>query len=178
MCPRKIEIMEINLDTWIVSDTHFRHKNIVKYCSRPIHHDVLMTNNWHRLVKEDDTILHLGDLMVWWPGFEQEEARLIAEGLPGHKFMLRGNHDKLTDEEFLVLTGFQIVPEFTQTFGQTKVRFSHYPQKEEGDWHLNVHGHIHNNIDPDVTPHRHINVSVEVMDYKPVRLREILNGKF
>ncbi len=168
--------MEIDLDTWIVSDTHFRHKNIIKYCNRPLHHDILMTNNWHDIVNPEDTILHLGDLMVWWDSIEQDEAKRIANALPGKKYILRGNHDKLSDAEFAAL-GFTLIPEFTQTFGQTKVRFSHYPQRE-GDWHLNVHGHIHNNSDPDVTPHRHINVSVEVMDYKPVRLREILNGKF
>jgi calcineurin-like phosphoesterase family protein len=166
----------VTLDTWIISDTHFRHKNIIKYCNRPMSHDNLMADNWHNLVKEDDDVLHLGDLMVWWSSLEQTEAMMIANALPGRKRMLRGNHDKLTDEEFLVLTGFEVIPEFTQTFGQTKVRFSHYPQRE-GNWHLNVHGHIHNNHDPDIIPYRNINVSVEVMDYKPVRLREILNGK-
>ncbi len=169
--------MKVDLNTWIVSDTHFRHKNIIKYCNRPLSHDSLMANNWHELVKEDDIVLHLGDLMVWWGGKEQSEAVEIANALPGKKFMLRGNHDKLTDEEFAAFTGFQVIPEFTQTFGAVNVRFSHYPQTYDYNWHLNIHGHIHNNEDPTVSPYRHINVSVEVMDYKPVRLGAILNGK-
>jgi len=169
--------VKIDLDTWIVSDTHFRHKNIIKYCNRPMNHDTIMVNNWHDLVKEDDTVLHLGDLMVWWAGAEQEEAIQMASELPGKKYILRGNHDKLSAEEFVVFTGFEIIPEFTQTFGRTKVRFSHYPQPYDFSWHWNVHGHIHNNDDPTSKPGRHINVSIEVMDYKPVRLREVLNGK-
>jgi calcineurin-like phosphoesterase family protein len=171
--------MEVTLDTWMVSDTHFRHKNIIKYCNRPMGHDTLMANNWMQVVKLDDTVLHLGDLMVWWPGLEQEQAALIAQSLPGEKYMLRGNHDKLTDEEFKLFTGFTVVPEFIQMIGQTRVLFSHYPDLERiGQWDLNVHGHIHNNDYHDEFKGLHakyINISVEVMDYKPKRLREVLN---
>lgn len=169
----------VTLDTWIISDTHFRHKNIIKYCNRPMHHDKLMVDNWNKVVKEDDTVLHLGDLAVWY-GPDHSEALDMALYLPGKKFMLRGNHDLLEDEEFFVFTGFNVVDEFVQKFGQTRVLFSHYPDTERGHlWDLNVHGHIHNNQSRDHQnlSSKWINVSIEVMDYKPVRLREVLNGK-
>jgi calcineurin-like phosphoesterase family protein len=138
-----------------------------------MNHDQIMANNWHSLVQPGDTVLHLGDLFVWY-GDIQEEAWDIAKTLPGKKYMLRGNHDELTDEEFAEL-GYTVIPEFVQNFGQTRVLFSHYPDTERGHlWDLNVHGHIHNNQEDSRNPNKWINVSIEMMDYKPVRLREIL----
>ena len=168
--------MEFNLDTWIVSDTHFRHKNIIKYCNRPMNHDQIMESNWHDLVGEDDLVLHLGDLQIWYNDVLMREADNISERLPGRKYMLRGNHDHYTDEEFGLL-GFTVIPEFVQKFGQTKVLFSHYPDTSRGHlWDLNVHGHIHNNHSDDHQKlgKKWINVSIEVMDYKPTRLRDVL----
>jgi calcineurin-like phosphoesterase family protein len=40
---------------------------------------------------------------------------------------------------------------------------------------LNIHGHIHNNPAPELSP-QHVNVSIEVRDYHPWRLREILEN--
>ncbi len=56
----------IDLDTWIISDTHFGHKNIIKYCDRPLNHNELMIEQWGDLIKWQDNVLHLGDLAVWY----------------------------------------------------------------------------------------------------------------
>lgn len=169
--------MEISLDTYIVSDTHWLHKNIIKYCNRPMHHDRLMEKNWHEIVGPQDEVLHLGDLMVWFNQVLINEASEIASRLPGKKYLIRGNHDKLKTAQ-LAKIGFTEVPEFIQTFGQTRILFSHYPDTERiGTWDLNVHGHIHNNdhhSDLDTRSHKYINVSIEMMDYKPVKLRDII----
>ena len=167
--------MEVTLDTWIVSDTHFFHKNIIKYCNRPMHHNELMLKNWLETVQPEDQVLHLGDLMVWY-GDGIEKAYEYVEQLPGRKHILRGNHDgHLSDEDFELL-GFTVEGEFIQKIGQTKVLFSHYPDTARGHlWELNVHGHVHNNDHRgSERPKKYLNVSIEVMDYKPVRLRDIL----
>ncbi len=63
--------LEITLDTWIISDTHFFHtpvrlwrENIGRYCSRPENWQELIIKNWNDLVSPDETILHLGDFAV------------------------------------------------------------------------------------------------------------------
>lgn len=172
----------LTLDTWLVSDTHFGHKNIVKYCNRPMNHNELMVKNWDALIQPEDTVLHLGDLAVWY-GREEDHWLDVARQLPGQKYMLRGNHDKLKDKVYAGL-GYTVIPEFIQTFdlpGRDMVRvlFSHYPDHSRiGQWDINVHGHVHNNgIDPVLAAsgRDYRNISVELMDYRPVRLRDILD---
>lgn len=169
------------MDTWIVSDTHFRHKNIIKYCNRPMGHDRLMQQNWFEKILPADTVLHLGDLQVWY-GLDVTAASAITGSLPGKKFMLRGNHDK-EKPKFYEALGFTMIPEFIQEFataGWRRVLFSHYPDVDRiGEWDINVHGHIHNNGYPeDIKRERdYRNVSMEVMNYEPARLRDVLLGK-
>lgn len=78
---------------YITSDTHFSHKNIIEYCDRPYTNPEEMNKNliskWNSVVKEDDIVLHLGDV-----GFGLvEELSPIIQGLNGHKILIRGNHD-------------------------------------------------------------------------------------
>lgn len=177
---RKGSMFQVSPDTWIVSDTHFGHKNIVKYCNRPMHHNSLMIAQWHKRVADDDVVLHLGDLTIWY-GDDAEEWLEKAGSLPGQKYMLRGNHDKWKPK-VLEAHGWTVIPEFVQELeykqNLKRVLFSHYPDVTRiGEWDVNIHGHIHNNeLDPKLaaTNRRYINVSIEVMDYKPTRLKDIL----
>lgn len=165
--------MELTLDTWIISDTHFGHKNIVKYCDRPMEHNDIMEDNWWRLVGDNDDILHLGDLTVWYDRQDLREWMEVASELPGNKYMLRGNHDPLSDLDYLGY-GYTIVPEFAQLFDEGLILFSHYPDDPKTrEWDTNIHGHIHNLKSPDK---QYINVSVKMMNYKPWRLGDVLYG--
>ena len=173
---RKVSMFQVSPDTWIVSDTHFGHKNIVKYCNRPMHHNSLMNVQWRKRIDEDDIVLHLGDLAVWY-GPEEEQWLEYAAALPGKKYMLMGNHDRRKPKVYAA-HGFTVIPEFIQEINGQRVLFSHYPDEERiGDWDINIHGHIHNNdLEPRLaaTNRRYINVSIEVMDYKPTKLSDIL----
>jgi calcineurin-like phosphoesterase family protein len=175
----------IDLTTWIVSDTHFGHKNIVKYCNRPMNHNELMVKNWQAVVKPGDTVLHLGDVAVWY-GPEQEHWLEVAKSLPGNKLMLLGNHDKLKPKVWAEY-GFTVIPEFVQEFNGKRVLFTHAPaghrrarHTDQWVWDINVHGHIHNNDhrdgDDELYKGRiYKNVSVEVMAYTPTPLSAILS---
>lgn len=171
-------LFRVTPTTWIVSDTHFGHKNIVKYCNRPMHHNSLMIAKWNKHVADDDLVLHLGDLAVWY-GDTEEYWLGVASSLPGKKYMLRGNHDKRKDKTYAEY-GWTVIPEFIQDIGVNgqRVLFSHYPDETRiGDWDINIHGHIHNNdLDPRLaaTKRRYVNVSIEMMDYRPVRLCDII----
>ena len=53
---------------YFISDTHFNHSNIIKYTNK-LFKDVIemnntIINNWNSIIKEDDTIFHLGDFAL------------------------------------------------------------------------------------------------------------------
>lgn len=175
-------------NTWIISDTHWGHDNIVGFSHRPTDHDQVMMEEWARTVPEDGTVLHLGDLS--WNN-NARFKNLIAPQLTGErKLLILGNHDK-SRFSFYRGSGFQIVKPFGIKYGSlstTNVTFSHYPwDYRDGpleDNHIHVHGHIHNNgyvfrrDNSLFTPfvRNQINMSVEQTKYRPVRLDLLLDG--
>jgi calcineurin-like phosphoesterase family protein len=71
---------------YLISDTHFDHQNIIKYCHRPFR-DVRQMNkammrNWNNTVKARDTVYFLGD---WTYGRRHKPAKYWRRGLKGHK---------------------------------------------------------------------------------------------
>lgn len=164
--------MNITLDTWIVSDTHFGHANIVRYCNRPEDHERIMVERWNKTVGPRDPILHLGDLAFW-------KRRDPLPRLNGDKYLIKGNHDQL-GTAWYESQGFTIAPRkiwFADEIGQVVLTHEPIEEGEVEGWDVNIHGHIHNNgyrIDYNRSLD-YRNVSVEVMDYTPVRLSEILH---
>lgn len=163
------------LDTWIISDTHLGHKNIVRYCNRPENHNSIIINNWIERVEEDDDILHLGDATIWY-GDDQTHWENMLSTLPGKKSLILGNHDKEKPHHYRRL-GFNVV----QPFVWEGILFNHYPTIPDEfagkDIDMVIHGHVHNNTHRNVKKHNgvvYVNVSIEVMNYRPYTLREIL----
>lgn len=174
----------INKSIWIISDTHFGHNNIIRYCNRPDDNWEIILHNWEAMVGEDETILHLGDVMFggknayWW-------AERIGS-MPGKKLLIRGNHDHSKEVKILrTVSGFEVIDDFIQEFDGKRVYFSHYPDQPnpwDKKWDFNIHGHIHNNgYDPLYFPNidrykipLYFNASIEETNYKPVRLIKIL----
>lgn len=181
---------------YIVSDTHFYHKNILQYCDRPYktveEMNLAIVNNWNSVVTPNDIVFHLGDV-----GFGLvENLKPMIESLNGHKILLKGNHDmkrgenswrnigfeksykckEVTLRQFLNDIGYLDDSEIKNYTGNLEnVIFSHYP-RECLDNQINIHGHIHDvPLDTSLyNPNNHICVSVEMINYKPKSLREIL----
>jgi len=189
--------VRVNSATWVWSDTHFGHHNIIKFQARPATHEIIMLSNWCRLVDGEDTLLHLGDLHLRsnWNRWEPLLARM-----PGRKVLVLGNHDGHGVSKY-ERAGFTVVDPFVASVGKTRVAFTHRPlsssyrgqpeylavRGEEGvwwpdvselpEWDVNIHGHIHlnNHRDDDgVLSGRHINVSVEAIDFRPYQLGALL----
>ena len=79
----------ITEDTWIISDTHFGHKNILEFepCRlNPMRidgydaheHEEWIIENWNNTVKPGDTVLHLGDF-AFTPGYYTKEYNKAYE---------------------------------------------------------------------------------------------------
>jgi calcineurin-like phosphoesterase family protein len=188
---------DLDIDnTWVVSDTHFGHDNIVGFCHRPEDHEQVMIAEWRKEVPDDGHVLHLGDLCY------RSNARfkhLTSKELTGAtKWIVLGNHDKQSfswyrDCGFRVVKPFKIaVGRIGNGFGAILpdevllhdyiISFSHYTHssgKLPNNEHR-IHGHIHNNgysRDTFVPFLRnHINVSVEQTKYRPVNLGTLLRA--
>ncbi len=164
----------ITPDTWIISDTHFFHENIGRYCSRPENWQELIIKNWNDLVSPDETILHLGDFALG----NKRNFDLLSGMLRGRLFLIQGNHDRIS-KSYCETRGVTLIKKSlnAEISDQMKLIFSHRPIVPLEDGWINLHGHIHNvppppegsNLGPS-----HINMSVEVREYRPWRLGDIL----
>src|SRR5581483_5246031 len=75
------------------SDTHFGHKNVIRYDERPFrdmdHMREMLIKNWNDTVTPSDTVYHLGDVAF----LGTTATREIVNRLNGRKILIRGNHD-------------------------------------------------------------------------------------
>ena len=165
----------ITPETWIISDTHFFHVNVGRYCNRPDTWQELIIKNWNDSISPEETVLHLGDFSFG----KKSNFDVLTELLNGKMILIRGNHDRLSRTRYesrgVVIFNTSIQVEFNN---HTKVIFSHRPIVPLEDGWINLHGHIHNSPPPpegSTLGPNHINMSVEVRDYRPWRLSEIID---
>lgn len=160
------------MNIWLVSDTHFGHENIIKYCDRPFSsvHEMneTLVENWNSVVKPNDHIWHLGD--VYFPkGFKDGSAREFFKRLNGHKRLILGNHDNGQDQVLHSVFEKIVLWRDWKEHGLLMTHIPLHPNNIIKD-RRNVHGHIHQNKSPDK---QYINVCVEHTDYKPVNIDSI-----
>ena len=157
---------------WLISDTHFGRVEIIGYTGRPADAEERMVASWRSLVADDDIVVHLGDLTLMHPDCI---APLVSD-LPGRLLLLLGNHDRPEPETYERL-GIETIPPFTLRHGGWTVSCIDAPHLElvhaPHSQHLNVHGHIHSPLAPDL---RLINACVEWTNYAPVRVCELLEA--
>jgi len=153
---------------WLIADTHFEHRNIIRYAGRPflsieeMNHAMIV--GWQNTVKPTDLIIHLGDF-----GFGPAEClREILDRLPGRKLIILGNHDRGADA--MMALGFHAAIAAGEiTFQGQRFGLSHRPPDDIPPGCRGVfHGHIHAHDSP--TP-RHLNLCVEHWEYRPISLR-------
>ena len=155
--------------------THWNHDNIKKYENRPDNYKELIIDNWRAVVQPRDTVIHLGDVIF----NNRNELKQIMESLPGIKMLTVGNHDKRTGtNSWFLRMGFNYV---CKSHVYKNILFSHKPLdiSEYPGVEYNIHGHFHKNShDPAQYPFydvsKHIKVSIEELDYKLVRLDELV----
>lgn len=165
---------------YFISDTHFYHFNIIRYCNRPFKNmdemNELIINNWNTYVTDEDTIYHLGDFSL----STEENLKIIFNRLKGNKILIRGNHDRKS-VKFYEEIGFKVLTHAPIILDEYKLMLSHVPLPDSKikEGYINLHGHIHNkSINNDYpkniySNNKHINLSVDVTNFKPVSLDEI-----
>lgn len=113
---------------FFTSDTHFRHFNIIKYCTRPFtsteEMDEVLIKNWNEKVPKDGLVYHLGDFA--WGSISRWEQ--IREQLNGEIILIYGNHDDhfLGNKRIYKLFK-EVVPQKKIWIGKTCIYMNHYP---------------------------------------------------
>lgn len=133
---------------WIISDTHFNHEAIKKYCERPDNYNELIIEKLHEAqIEPHDTLIHLGDVIFSGAGTLND----FIDRMPKcTKMLIKGNHD-LNKNTWYMKKGFDMVCDFMVV---RRVVLTHIPVDMKKHFHhfhghrFNIHGHFHN------TPHR------------------------
>jgi len=156
---------------FLISDTHFDHENIIKYCSRPFKSkdemNKVMINSWNSVVGNSDTVYILGDV-AFGRGHKSIDYWMVK--LKGNKFLVKGNHDKgkVTKAE-KIANGTML--EYDTSW---KFMLMHDPKRLASWKGWIIHGGKHNH-DPANFPlvnckKKTANVCVELIGYTPILL--------
>lgn len=136
---------------FFTSDHHFGHDRIIEYTGRPFSSvrdmNEAMIARWNIVVREVDTVYHLGDVTF----YDEEFATHIISRLNGEIFFIEGNHDRKWFGK-PVLRNVQYLPPIYElnVHGQLVI-LSHYPMRvwnrsHHRSWHL--FGHTHGTLEP------------------------------
>ena len=140
--------------TWITSDLHFGHKNIMKFCPQTrarFKDDVAYMNNamvaeWNAKVSPGDLVYILGDVAF----MSGSDAGRTVMRLNGDKILVEGNHDRKTLQDATFRSAFVEVHKYLDvTYDGHKCVMFHYPIAEWDQMHrgaLHFHGHLHGGV--------------------------------
>ena len=170
--------------TWLTSDQHFGHKNVIAYSKRPFADVDEMTRElvarFNAKVADGDEVWHLGDFSL--------DERLVPKILPllrGRHFLVAGNHDtchpchKKSENAKRRYLRYGFVDVVTEhRLGDFRLchlpyvgdsanepRYPEFRPVDDGAWLL--HGHVHELWK---VRDKMINVGVDPWDYTPVSL--------
>ena len=169
---------------FIVSDTHFGHKNIINCCDRPFfsvkHMDDSLIRWWNETVGQDDIVYHLGDFQFGMQTNKETFCEYISK-LNGKIHFIKGNHDAPKDVEMSRLASFSEYI-ILEAYGK-RILLIHYPIHRMAYEYKNPHieydlclfGHVHNGPESySLCDNKHCNVSLEKTNYRPVELKVLL----
>lgn len=168
-----IDLQSVNPElrkTFVWSDQHFGHKNIIKYSERPFADTdemrETMIRNHNDVVGFDDICIWVGDVAF----LSDDKANEILHRLNGYKILIVGNHD-LHKKKLKKLHVDEVHLCYTMETDGITMLFTHFPVSNLPKPIVNVHGHTHNKEDQSV---QHINVSVERIEYKPIPMPNLI----
>lgn len=185
---------------YYISDLHLFHENVIRFDNRPFENVFEMHNaiidRWNSVVTNGDTVYILGDISL--RGANDELIALVSR-LKGHKVLVKGNHDDVSDYRYQLL--FEEICDYKEiqdSFdGQNyNLILSHYPifsWKKMSRGTILLYGHTHDSAEDEYyqkcieamcengcrhvkdKPHAYnVGCMKEYMDYTPRTLSEII----
>lgn len=142
------------MKTWITSDLHFGHTNIMKFCPvtrAKYNNDVnymneLMVAEWNSLVQPDDLVYILGDV-AFLPALQATEYMRRCNG---RKILVKGNHDKKLVNDKKFCSCFESIHDYLEiNYDNAFIVLFHYPifdHNGAGRGSIMLHGHKHGGV--------------------------------
>lgn len=161
------------MKTWITSDIHFSHKNILQYCHHRVHNsftgdvkeateNVVSTlislmnekiiSNWNELIEQNDIVYILGDVAMG----KIVDAPSPIRRLNGKKHLVAGNHDKTLiklikndpslDDLFVWIKDYHEMSHAIPGGKKNLICMSHFPFLHfngQNQGTIHCHGHLH-----------------------------------
>lgn len=161
---------------FLTTDSHFGHTKIKDYCDRPDNYEELIIKHWKHLIREQDIVYHLGDVIFG----NKEQLIEVLKDLPGIKVLIKGNHDRHSDNWYID-SGFTIV---CKTIRISNIILSHLPVSMKDRNLINIHGHLHNNPRKKwnkryekILTKNHYLFSIENTNYKPILFKDAIEKR-
>jgi len=163
---------------WVTSDWHLGHENIIKYCNRPFknvfHMDTEIIRRFNERVRPEDQVFFLGDFMLRGGkegGVNKKDFylnRLLCKNI----VFIRGNHDRGSNLK-------TIIQSLVIKYAGNYIYLVHDPQYANSIYPINLVGHVHQHwkfkrLATAMSSTTLINVSVDVWDFYPVALDEVM----
>jgi len=157
---------------FLISDTHFNHGNIIRYCNRPFttveKMNQTIINKWNSTVTNDDTVYFMGDLTL-----EEDRLDYWLGKLNGKIKFIRGNHDKGP-----ITKATELPEKYPLVYKGHKFLLTHDPDRPANWDGWLIHGDKHNNSLENYPFMNHeektINICSELVGYAPISIDTII----
>ncbi len=167
------------MNIWLVTDTHFNHDKLETWGGRS---GDWQNELWRGIshIPKSDLLIHLGDICI---GDDIAINALIGTWAKANGFrtmLVRGNHDKKSLAWYMENGWDMAVDGIQMLFEGHYLHLTHRPSQPEGITTFNIHGHTHGNLHRSEESREfysyeyHIDISPELVGYKPVRLDTLL----
>ena len=129
--------------------------------------DTRLIQLWNSRVKKHDIVIHLGDFMFKHLASHYD---YYLDQLNGHIVFVQGNHD--TNNSLNTKITSLVVH-----LANTDIYCTHKPEDYNSSYTINLVGHVHNAWKVKKIYNSYlVNVGVDVWDYHPVDINEILKA--
>lgn len=161
---------------WIISDLHFDHYNIIKYCNRPFSSveemNETLIHNINKTVAPSDVLYLLGDLT-----FNHKKFKFWLEEINcQNKIFIKGNHDPKNMDQYLPIKGLKSFHEYFElSLDKKRIVMCHYPIASWNGQHHGsymFYGHVHGNFKMPNT--NSLDVGVDSIGFTPIEIREAI----
>jgi calcineurin-like phosphoesterase family protein len=154
------------MNVYIISDLHLGHEKIalLRGFKSAEEQDEVIISNWNKIVNKRDKIIIPGDITM-----EKAEPLRNLLKMNGFKHVIPGNHD---------IKGMRQLLDFSQKVTgpfkyKKKIWITHFPiHPLELHGKMNAHGHVHQKS---IEDEMYFNVSADVLEYRPLDIRVILD---
>ena len=154
------------MNYFFTADTHFNHKNIIKYCNRPFSSVEEMDNELikrhNEVVKKNDTVIHAGDFSLI---NNKNRVQEYINQLNGNHVFLKGSHDYWLSKNHITIYQKKIYNEY--------IVVCHYAMRVWHKSHFNswqLYGHSHGTLKP---VGKQLDIGVDNNNYYPFSFDEI-----